>query len=114
MLRADLRRRVTHAADFLVTQSAEWERSLSKRLRRILDAPNGDAEAQIQRLLRQSDIVHVRAHIKYIEWTLAAWSDSKESWGKQIASRTRRRLPTFRACERMLVDLIELANAAGE
>jgi hypothetical protein len=60
-------------------------------------------------------MVHVQAHIKYIEWTLDGWSTSPEAWAKQIARDLRRRLPTFRAYERMLAELLELgADASGE
>ena len=111
MLSADLRRRVARAATRLARESNSWERSLAKRLRRIVDAGNvnHDAEARIQALLRQSDIGHVQAHIKFIEWTLAGWSASTEPWAKKIARDLQRRLPTFHAYERLLTELLAIA-----
>jgi hypothetical protein len=108
---------MTRAATRLARESNSWERSLAKRLRRIVDAGNNnhDAEARIQTLLRQSDIAHVQAQLKYIEWTLAGWSTSPDAWAKQIARDLRRRLPTFRTYERMLAELLALgADASHE
>ncbi|HEY2850682.1 MAG TPA: hypothetical protein VGI97_12445 [Gemmatimonadaceae bacterium] len=105
---------MARAATRLARESNSWERSLAKRLRRIADANvNHDAEGRIQKLLHQSDIVHVQAHIKFIEWTLAGWSTSTEPWAKKIARDLRRRLPTFRAYERMLVELLAVGADNG-